>query len=105
LVDEGFIAEDMAAYHEKIALANGSKAIGCNEKNMFSMAGRFYNQEIGGSANPKTHIPGPGAYELFSHNAMAADWDEERQAHLFDSMMVNRKMLSNVGIRSNVQTE
>lgn len=89
----------------KVAFSKGHKPLGCNEQNKFTMAGRYDNYEIGGRANPKTFIPGPGAYNIFSHNALAADWDEEKEAQLFDSMMVNRKMLSNVGIRSNVNTE
>lgn len=69
------------------------------------MYGKYYNQDEGGSGHYKSRLPGPGAYDLYSLNGMAADWDDEKELELYESIQAKRKLKSLLANRGNSKND
>jgi hypothetical protein len=89
----------------RVVLRNGDKGIGNSSGKKFTMYGKYYNQDEGGSGHQKSRIPGPGAYDIFAINAMAADWDNERELELYESIQAKRKLKSLIANRGSSKND
>jgi len=86
-------------------LRRGDKGIGNSSGKKFTMYGKYYNQDEGGSGHYKSRLPGPGAYDMYSLNGMAAEWDEEKELELYESIQAKRKLKSLLANRGNSKND